>query len=180
MFCNCNSDCRYFTYILCVAHCSPPHHLARTVLATCRIFSVVWTSELEICYSLGLLPPLPPPHSISFSHLFLVWAQIFPFPSLFIFSPASFQCLCTFSLPSLLFCPLHLHSFHFKTYIGADTRLPIPCSTELAVWKEEAAVPSRGKTEFRVCLIFKYASEHGWSEEQKKSSGSECWKLIRT
>lgn len=59
-------------------------------------------NELEICYCLGLLPPLPPPPSISFTQLFLVWAQIFPFPSVFIFSPASFQCLCTFSLPPLL------------------------------------------------------------------------------
>lgn len=59
-----------------------------------------------------------------------------------------FTCFLPVSLHLLppsspLFCPLRLHSFHFKTYIGADTRLPIPCSTELAVWKKEAAIPSR-------------------------------------
>lgn len=161
-----------------MAHWSP---LAQTVLAMCRFFLVVWTSELEIWYCLGLLPPLPPLPSISFTHLFLIWAQIFFFPFCLhfftCFLPVSLHCLPP---SSPLFCPLRLHSFHFKTYIGADTRLPIPCSTELAVWKEEAAIPSRGKTEFSVCLIFKYASEHGWSEEQEKSLGSECWKLIRT
>lgn len=145
-----------------------------------RFFPVVWTNKLQICSCLGLLPPLPPPPPISFAHPFLVWAQIFSFPCLHFFTcflPVSLHLLPP---SSPLFCPLGLHSFHFKTYIGADTRLPIPCSTELAVWKEEAAIPSRGKTEFSVCLIFKYASEHGWSEEQKRSSGSECWKLIRT
>lgn len=161
-----------------MAHWSP---LAQTVLAMCRFFLVVWTSELEIWYCLGLLPPLPPLPSISFTHLFLIWAQIFFFPFCLhfftCFLPVSLHCLPP---SSPLFCPLRLHSFHFKTYIGADTRLPIPCSTELAVWKEETAIPSRGKTEFSVCLIFKYASEHGWSEEQEKSLGSECWKLIRT
>lgn len=89
-----------------------------------------------------------------YSPLSKVWAQIFPFPLSSFSLPASLQCLCTLCLSpsSPLSHPLCLHFLHFRVGIEADTRLPIPCGTEPAVWKEEAVLPSGGKAEFRVCL----------------------------
>lgn len=103
MFCDKNSDCGYFTYILCAAHWSP-HHLAQTVLAMCRFFLVVWTSKLEVCYCLGLLPTLPPPPpSISFTHLFLAGLRFFLSPSSFFhLLPSSVSALSSSLLSSLL------------------------------------------------------------------------------
>lgn len=102
-----------------------------------------------------------------YSPLSGVWVQIF-FLS---FCLNFFTCFLAVSLhslpPPLSSVPFVCIPFILKISIGADTRLPVPCSTELAVWKEKAALPSGGRTELSICLIFKYASERGRSEEQK-------------
>lgn len=158
----------------------PPRHPAWAVLATYRIF-------MQYVHQAGhmLLPTFATSSSfclVIYSPLSRVPDQTFSFPSAWVFLPASLQCPCTPSLLSSV--PFVCIPFILKIGIGADTRLPVPCSTELAVWKEKAALPSGSKTEFNVYLSFKYASERGWSEEQKvfgfwvldveQSSASRC------
>lgn len=62
------------------------------------------------------------------------------------------HCSSSFPHSSSVLCPLSMHPFHFKIWIGADTRPPFPCSSELAVWKKKAAISSGNKAEFSACL----------------------------
>lgn len=104
-----------------------------------------------------------------------VWAQIFPFPSVFIFSPASFQCLCTLSLPPLLSSRL-LSSVPFVSVLfilKSVLELTPGCLFPAAVnWRftgglERGGCSSLGARQSSVSVFFKYASEHGWLEEQR-------------
>lgn len=89
-----------------------------------------------------------------YSPLSRVWAQIFPFPSVFIFSPASFQCLCTLSLlPLLSSVPFVCIPFILKTILELTPGCLFPAALNWQFGKRRLQFP-QGARQSSVSVLF--------------------------